>query len=334
MDATQPGERSKPTGRCGHCGRRTYGGATSCKSRICDRYAPLWAGDWRRVFFDNFGALRELVPQLPKGLEARAVMLAVTGPGKDPTFDPVTGEVICAGMPWDLRKCLHPAGEACSGRKGCKVDPVRATAWNVTADERWSRLHRRVATETRRRFGNDSLVLLARVKELQKRGLIHWHPVLLAATPKQREAVAWYRDRLGELAAQYGFGYVSMKLRPQSAKAAAAYLSSYFVTGKKEKAQLQESVQHPALRKGRLMWLTPRLTTKTGVTMRELRFRRYVWMRFGSFVALGGVWVNVARRLAELERDTGTELTGEQIGALLQRWCAGGVGDLAAQLAA
>src|SRR4051812_44845247 len=61
------------------------------------------------------------------------------------------------------------------------------------------------------------------------------------------------------LAPQYGFGFVSMKLKPQSTAAAAAYLSSYFVTGKREKAQLQESVRHPALKRGRIIWLSPKL---------------------------------------------------------------------------
>ena len=90
------------------------------------------------------------------------------------------------------------------------------------------------------------------------------------------------------------FGYVSINLRPQSAAAAAAYLSSYFVTGKSEKTRLQESVKHPALQRRRIIWLSPKLTQRTGVTMRELRFRRYVWARFLGFAAAGGVWVDVA----------------------------------------
>jgi hypothetical protein len=323
MDAgrdTAPRKRNKPTGRCKHCGRHTYGGATACKSRMCDGYAPLWAGDWRRVFFDNLGTLRELVPTLPPGLEAKAVMLAVTAPGAETVWDAATGEVISAGMPWDRVRCTHSDDETCSGPKGCRVVKSIADEWNRRTDLRWSQLHRRAATETRRMYGNDSLVLLARVKEMQKRGLVHWHPVLLAATPSQRKAVAHYRLRLEQLAAQYGFGYVSQKLKPSAGKAAAAYLSSYFVTGKKEKAKLQDSVREPALRRGRLIWLTPKLTLKTGVTMRELRFRRFVWANYSVMLQVGGKWIGVARALAELQRENGgADWTREELLQLLSQ---------------
>jgi hypothetical protein len=308
--------RPAPTGRCKHCGRRTYGGATACKSRQCEGYAPLWAGDWRRVLFDNLRVCGDLGGEV-KGLDGKAVMLALTAPGQDPVWDERTGEIICEGLPWDDAWCAARGKHKHSGREGCRVDPIKASAWNVTADARWSALHRRCATETRRLFGNGALVMLARAKELQGRGVIHWHPVLLAGTPRQRSAASDYADRMRALAPQYGFGFVSMKLKPQSAAAAAAYLSSYFVTGKKEKAQLQESVKHPALKRGRIIWLSPKLTQRTGVTMRELRFRRYVWVRFRGFAAAGGVWVDVARYLAEVERDRGVQLTGEEVAQLL-----------------
>jgi hypothetical protein len=51
--------------------------------------------------------------------------------------------------------------------------------------------------------------------------------------------------------------------------------------------------------------------------MRELRFRRYVWVRFRGFAAAGGVWVDVARYLAEIERDRGIQLMGEEVAQLL-----------------
>jgi hypothetical protein len=313
----EQGARSADAGpiirRCVHCGRRAYGGAEACKSRLCPRYGPIWAGDWRRVLFENLGALGEG----QGGLGGCAVMLALTAPGATPVWDKETGEVICEGMPWDESHCAHRGPHKHSGKLGCRADVYKATQWNLTADERWSQLHRRAATAVRRKYGKDALVLLVRAKELQKRGLIHWHPVLLATTPVQRVAVKQYRNLLAEWAPLYGFGFVSQKLKPQSAKAAAAYLSSYFVVGKKEKAQLQESVTHPALRKGRLLWMTPRLTQRTGITMRELRFRRYVWMAQRQFAVLGGDWMVLARWLAEIDRERGRPLTGAELFELL-----------------
>jgi hypothetical protein len=309
-----PSGGAAPTGSCQHCGRRTYGGAHSCKSRLCVHYGPIWAGDWRRSLFDNLAECGRLTPgELP----GQAVMLAVTAPGARPIWDPATGEVICEALPWDGAHCAHLGPHTHSGPKGCRVDPWVAAKWNRTADERWSKLHRRAATETRRKYGNDGLVLLTRVKEIQKRGVVHWHPVLLATTPRQRAAVDLYRDRLAKLAPSYGFGFVSEKVRAQEAKGAAAYLSAYLVTGKKKKAQLQESVQHPALKKGRLIWLTPKLTQKTGITMRELRFRRFIWARYGTLLAMGGKWIDVARMLANLERDLGRPLTGDEVADIL-----------------
>ena len=310
----EPRERARATGRCKHCGRHTYGNATACKSRLCRGYGPLWAGDWRRVLFDNLSAADALVgDEMPKGLDVKAAMLAVTAPGAEL-------------LPWDERGCRPLGPHKHSGKLGCRVDVAAAGEWNRTMDRRWSKLHRRAATEVRRKLGNDSVVLLTRGIELQHRGVKHAHPVLLAATPRQRAGAAAYRDRLELLAPQYGFGFVSQKIRPQHVKAAAAYLSSYFVTGKKEKAQLQHTVQHPAMRKSRLLWMTPRLTTLTGVTMRELRFRRYVWARFGMFAAAGGEWIDVARALAEIEQERGDgDLTADEIRDLvgqdnLNRW--------------
>jgi hypothetical protein len=276
-------------------------------------YGPIWAGDWRRVLFTNLKATDALTPG---HLEPQAVLLAVTGPGARPTWDE-QGEVTCEGLPWDERHCAHRGPHKHAGPDGCRVDPWKGAEWNRTADARWSKLHRRAATETRRRFGNDALVLLTRAIEVQHRGVKHFHPVLLCTTMRHRFGVEFYAKRLSELAGQYGFGYVERKIKPQPASAAAAYLSAYFVKGKKEKAQLQHSVQHPAMRGSRILWMTPRLTQTTGATMREMRFRRFVWARYGHLIAQGGGWVDVARVLAETERELGRPLTGEELSSAM-----------------
>lgn len=142
----------------------------------------------------------------------------------------------------------------------------------------------------------------------------------LARLPGARQGAAEAgRDPLAPGPPGGGFGFVSQKLESKSPKAAAAYLSSYFITGKREKAQLQESVKHPALAGGRLIWLTSKLTLKTGVTMRELRFRRFVWARYSHFLKVGGKWIDVARALAEIERERGSEVTSEELAELLSQ---------------
>jgi len=278
---------------------------------MCPHYGPLWAGDWRRVLFDNFTRADALTPGCP--LPPKAVMLALTPPGALPVWDRETGEVICDALPWDESHCAHRGDHRHSGKDGCRVEPHQAITWNESADKRWSRLHRAAATATRRRFGNAALRQLGRAIEIQKRGVKHFHPVLLATTASQRAAVDFYRDYLARRAPYYGFGFVSEKVRPQEVKGAAAYLSSYFVTGKRGKATLQETVQHPSMRRSRLLWVNPVLTVATGVTMRELRFRRFVWVRYGSMLAMGGKWIDVARRLAEIERELGRPLTGDEL---------------------
>jgi hypothetical protein len=305
---------------------------------MCPHYGQLWAADWRRVLFDNLGQLDRLTPGCP--LPGSAAMLTVTAPGARPVWDPATGEIICDALPWDLAWCAHLGEHRCSGKTGCRVEPYKAADWNRTADARWSKMHRAAGTATRRRFGPGALVMLDRVIELQKRGVKHVHPVFLTTTPRQRQAVEFYAKWLSERSARYAFGFVDRKVEPKPGKSAAAYGSSYIVTGKKGKLTLQESVQHPSMRRSRVIWMTPKLTGLTGVTMRELRFRRFVWVRFGSMLALGGKWIDVARRLAEIERELGRPLTGDELASVtmgvlgtLRTTFAGEAGDDAAQTA-
>jgi hypothetical protein len=81
---------------------------------------------------------------------------------------------------------------------------------------------------------------------------------------------------LEKFAAHYGFGFTERRLHKLSSKAAAAYLSAYFVTGKKGKESLQESVMAPDMPRS-IIHVSTELTQRSRVTMRELRFRRFVW---------------------------------------------------------
>ena len=82
-----------------------------------------------------------------------------------------------------------------------------------------------------------------------------------------------YLGNLTRLAPRHGFGFVGEKqgksMQIMSGGRAAAYLSSYFSTGKGRKATLQENVRNPHLPR-MLIWVSPTLTGATGITMRNL----------------------------------------------------------------
>lgn len=278
--------RRRPTGRCRHCGRLTFNGSDACKARRCPGYGPLWAGDQRRKLFDNLVAFGELV----RVKDALVVMFTVTAPGAD-----------C--LPWDRAICAGLGPHSCSGDLGCSTESRAAKAWNRTAPRRWRALHRRAHIDTSRIYGSDDgLWMLCRVWEKQARGVLHVHPVFACATPRQKAAAEHYLSRLEEWAAAYGFGFVSRKFRPQPARGAAAYLSAYFCHGNKNKMTLRESVTTPNMPRS-IVHVSTRLTQATGITMRELRFRRFVWARYPGLMGSGlpGA-IASARSCAQLER--------------------------------
>lgn len=119
--------------------------------------------------------------------------------------------------------------------------------------------------------------LLTRVWEQQKRGLLHVHPVLAYSTPREKASADRYLELLAQLRGQYGFGYVERKQRVRHPRAAAAYLSSYFVTGKGSKVSLEESVQSSWMPRS-IIHVSVDLTRQSGITMRTLRLRRYAWV--------------------------------------------------------
>lgn len=206
------------------------------------------------------------------------MLLAVTAPGAD-------------RLPWDEQHCRRLGEHRHSGSLGCRVDPRAAREWNQSASERWRRLHRR-AYQAVRRHGVRS-TLLVRAFERQRRGVLHVHPVLGFASPAERHAAHLYARYVESFAAHYGFGFTERRLRKLSTKAAAAYLSAYFVTGKKGKESLQESVMASDMPRS-IIHVSTELTQRSGVTMRELRFRRFVW-----FIArTAGTSLTEAREIA------------------------------------
>jgi hypothetical protein len=122
--------------------------------------------------------------------------------------------------------------------------------------------------------------LLLRVWEMQKRGLLHAHPVLAYSTMTEKRAADRYLEHLDELRQKYGFGFIERKRRIRDPRQAAAYLSSYFINGKGSKISLEESVQSNWMPRS-IIHVSVRLTGQSGVTMRTLRLKRYLWVRLG-----------------------------------------------------
>ena len=239
--------------RCS-CGRAIPVGVKRCSSRTCPEFAPIWARDTRRRLLENLRLVK------------LSVMFSVTAPGADL-------------YPFDPRFCSHSASQRCSGRNGCRVDPVLAEAFNRKAGEWWSELHRAAKTRADRATGHKGRIA-ARVWEKQKRGLAHVHGVITVSTPDELAWAEVYVTALREMARRYGFGFVDgwekIGRRFWPGDQAGAYLSSYFVRGRGGKAPITENVLAGDL--PRLVVFVGRdLTARTGCTMRNLRNARRLW---------------------------------------------------------
>jgi hypothetical protein len=255
----------------------------SCKKRTCPFCGPRWAQRWRRVMFTNLEAY-----------DGPVIMVAITAPGAD-------------RLPWDETHCHHPNGGQHGGKRGCRVQQRAAREWSETASTRYGMLRQTAAQHTRR-HAPAPVNLLERVWEPQRRGVPHLHLVLGAGSREEIEAAAEFVSKLKDSAVDYDFGHVDARgkkgskggrvvargqiLKLVSAQDAARYLSAYLTGRSKHKPSIRETVNDPALsflhgKEKRqalpLIWLTPRLTRITKVTMRNLR-------RAGHLIAASKGW--------------------------------------------
>jgi hypothetical protein len=136
--------------------------------------------------------------------------------------------------------------------------------------------------------------------------------VFAVPTPNDVVLASAYFEEAERLASRHGFGFVGRKRgtsqHVMSAERAAAYLSSYFVSGKGEKATLSENARNPHLPR-LLIWVSPNLTRRTGVTMRSRRRCRQLWavrtgllpppnwpgVELARTILLAGAWPIAAR---------------------------------------
>jgi hypothetical protein len=257
----------------------------ACKKRTCEICGLRWARDWRRVLFANLKTA---------GMVA---LSAVTPPGQDE-------------LPWDESYCAHLGPHVHGKRYGCRIDKDALKQWSSDISRRWKRLHNAARNATKREGGR-CLPLLTRVWEPQARGAAHVHPVFALENFDDVRIAFLYFEQLARLAPSHGFGFVGQKqgssVQILSGERAAAYLSSYFVRGQKEKATLQENARNPYL-PHLIIWVSPKVMKVTQVTMRNLRRLRHLWaVRMGlcpppswpavelaRIIGLAGSWPRVA----------------------------------------
>jgi hypothetical protein len=262
-----------------------------CRRRTCPGYAPIWAGDQRRKLFDNFVAYTG----------RRVLMVTVTAPG-------------VRELPWDAEHCAGLGEHAHSGSLGCRCALGPVMTFNRSAPGWWRKLNGRCRDYARRQGGRPWM--LGRVWEEQRRGALHVHAVFAYTTPAEVKGADAYVDKLRERAGEHGFGRIQTELGPAKAKAVAAYLSSYFVRGKAGKVRLAHSVLSERLPRS-IIHISTGLTLKTGITMRELRFRRYVWVLSPGLCDAGRF--DVARKVAlHAQTHQGEKPPGDQVIAWLR----------------
>lgn len=193
----------KPGRLCCWCGGSLYG-RIPCKRRVCPRYAPLWAYDWRIVLLENLIAY-----------PGKAVLYTLTPPGADV-------------LPWDRSRCAHPASGTCSGERGCVIEEEARKAWNASCQKRASRLYETVQAAVKREVGIRANVLTI-AKEAQKRGAVHFHYALGVETRPELRAAKAFRRHLERLSRAPGtplvtstgssFGRGQLARRPRTCRA-------------------------------------------------------------------------------------------------------------------
>lgn len=263
-----------------------------CRRWECVHCGPIRAGDEHRKFLENLLAYGGPV-----------VLIAVTAPGSEV-------------LRWDERICEARGRHRHSGPDGCRVEPFSAWRWNFTASARYARMMeaaQRHADRFLSRLGHSAPFprRVALAWSEQARGVWHVHEALPAASEVERiwtrqvvrfvEAVTkrdarrsgaevWaLLDVERELGAKvhgfYGWGfvdrnplrYLGASARGGSPARAAAYLAR---NAARYLRQNVETVTDGQGLPGRLLrsYVSRRLTTATGCTIRNLRRARYLYV--------------------------------------------------------
>lgn len=245
---------------------------SSCKSRTCPVCGPPWARDQQRKLGENLAEYGGPV-----------VMITITPPGAD-------------RLPWDEAHCAGRGRPGKphrhSGKRGCRVQHRAAREWTETLTWRASRLRNAAMMAAERAVGHRP-AYLGSVYEIQKRGVPHLHLVYGYGLPSDIAAARALVRAFVSLAPSYDFGWPDRKLRAMSSTEATKYLAHYLVGRSSGKPAIRELLEDPAMktllergldpRRGRrrmslpLVWVTPKLSRRTLITMRTLRRSRHVY---------------------------------------------------------
>ncbi len=181
--------------------------------------------------------------------------VAITPPGAD-------------RLPWACtRNHKH------SGPDGCRVEEFAGDVWAANARRQW-RLLRDAARRRTIRATGFAPTIIERVWEPQKRGVPHLHVVLGMGSEVEKIAAKRFGEELAALSHEYDFGNVDLPRKTQGAKEAARYLVGYLLGRSSHKSTIRENIADPRMPR-QLVWLTPKLTRRTFVTMRRLRYVRW-----------------------------------------------------------
>lgn len=252
---------------------------SACKKRVCPICGVRWARNWFQAMVANLTAYGGPV-----------VLVSLTAPGAEQ-------------LPWDLEHCKGRRPHECTGKDGCRVQQRAAREWADTCTWRYAKLRQAARIAAIRAMVELHGVkfaptLLERVWEPQKRGVPHLHLIVGYRSQLEKDAAHLFVRELKRLACDYGFGFVDargkkqrngvklrgvvverhgVEVRPIAPELAARYLSSY-LTGRnsKKKNTIRENIADPVMPRS-LIWLTPKLTRRTFVTMRLLRRARHLW---------------------------------------------------------
>ena len=174
------------------------------------------------------------------------------------------------------------------GRAGCRCSGAELAAWHEQAEENWTRLLQVVQQRIDREFGRRAPVIV-RVWEPQERGAWHLH-VVVSVKGAGSEVVALRfgahlrseagRLRFGDV---LGFGLADRSGRINrkvyaKGRSTGRYLAGYFVDdATSRKPSLLESVREARWTPRRVAWVSPKLTARSGITMRVMRLSRRWW---------------------------------------------------------